>query len=89
MTGRSDGVAVEPERLAGRDPELVRDQVATGHQLGHRVLDLETRVHLEEGRDASVVDQELARAGVHVADGAGEAQGGHAQPVAEVGIDGR
>ena len=85
--GRSSGV--EPERLARRDPELVRDQVATGHELGHRVLDLEPRVHLEEGRDAAVVDQELARAGAHVADGAGEAQGGLPQPMAEVGIDGR
>ena len=89
MAGRSDGLAVEPERLAGRDPELVRDQVATGHELGHRVLDLETRVHLEEGRVAPVVDQELARAGIDVADSAGEAQGGHPEPVAEVGIDGR
>ena len=56
VTGRSDGVRVEPKRLARRDPELVRDQVATGHQLGHRVLDLETGAHLEEGRVASVVE---------------------------------
>ena len=40
----------EPERLAGGDPQLVGDEVAAGDHLGDRVLDLEPRVHLEEGR---------------------------------------
>ena len=54
VSDRVDLRLVEPERLAGGDPELVGDEVATGHDLGHRVLDLEARVHLEEeerGRD--------------------------------------
>ena len=69
-------VLAEPERLAGGDPELVRDEVASGHGLGHRVLDLEPRVHLEEGRFAALRDEELARAGADVADLAREGEGG-------------
>ena len=59
---------VEAERLAGGDPELVGDEVASGDELGDRVLDLEPRVHLEEGRLAAVVEQELAGPGADVAD---------------------
>ena len=65
----------EPERLARRDPQLVRDEVAAGHELGHRVLDLEAGVHLEEGRLAAIRDEELARAGADVADRAPRAAG--------------
>jgi hypothetical protein len=36
------------QRLAAGDPHLPVDQVEPGHQLGHRVLDLEAGVHLEE-----------------------------------------
>ena len=50
----------EPERLARGDPELVGHEVAAGDELRDRVLDLEPRVHLEEGGRPAVVDQELA-----------------------------
>ena len=38
----------ERQRLAGGNPELPFDQVEAGHRLGHRMLDLKPRVHLEE-----------------------------------------
>ena len=50
--------------------------------LGHRVLDLETRVHLEEEDLAAVVEEELAGPGAHVADRAGERERGLAEPCA-------
>ena len=37
-----------PERLAGGDPQLVGHQVAAGDRLGHRMLDLQPGVHLQE-----------------------------------------
>ena len=36
------------QRLPGGDPELLGDDVDPGHQLGHRMLHLQPRVHLEE-----------------------------------------
>ena len=89
VAGRPDGSGVEPQPLAGRDPELVGDQVAPGHELGHRMLDLEPRVHLEEGRDAAVVDEELAGARVHVADRAREGQRGVSESLAKAARHGR
>ncbi len=41
-------VLLERQRLPGGDPELPFDQVEAGHRFGHRMLDLEPRVHLEE-----------------------------------------
>ena len=57
-----------PSGLAGGDPQLVRDEVPSGHGLGHRVLHLESGVHLQEGRLPALRDEELARAGADVAD---------------------
>jgi hypothetical protein len=70
----------EPEWLTGGDPDLVGDKVTTCHELRDRVLDLEPRVHLEERERATVVEQELARPGALVADGArqGERRVAHA-----------
>ena len=86
---RRDVLLGEPERLAGRDAELVRDEVAPGHELGHRVLDLEAGVHLEERERAAIVEQELAGAGALVADGTGQPQGGLAHALAQRGVDRR
>ena len=52
-----------------RDANLPLHEVDAGHELGDRMLDLEARVHLEEVELAVAVEQELARAGVHVAGG--------------------
>src|SRR6185503_15707565 len=48
---------------------LVRDEVAAGDELRHRMLDLEAGVHLEEEEGAAVREEELARPGALVADG--------------------
>ena len=68
---RHDPVLAEAEvgqGLAGRDPQLGLDQVDVGDLLGHRVLDLDPRVHLDEHVAAVGVEQELHGAGVAVAD---------------------
>ena len=69
-----DGVAAErdvglaeAERLAGRDPELGRDEVDAGEHLGHRVLHLDPAVDLDEVVVAVAVHQELEGADVLVA----------------------
>ncbi len=66
-----DGV---PGRLRGRrhaaalgHQQLLLHEVETGHQLGHRVLDLQPGVRLEE-EEAVAVEQELHGAGADVAD---------------------
>src|SRR4029450_7553450 len=83
------GRLVEPEGLAGRDPELVGDEVASGHELGHGVLDLEAGVHLEEGRLATVVDEELAGARTDVPDGTRDCERRRAEARAERAVDSR
>ena len=80
---------LEPERLPGRNPQLVLDEVAPGHQLGDRMLDLQPGVHLEEDGFAAVVDEEFARAGADVPDGARERERRLAQPPAQCRVDGR
>src|SRR5690606_5075266 len=51
-------VGVEGERAAGRYPDLLLDQVDPGHQLRHRVLDLNAGVHLNE-EELAILVQEL------------------------------
>ena len=55
------------ERLAVGDAELLAHQVDAGDLLGHRVLDLEAGVDLEEGDVRPGADEELAGAGADVA----------------------
>ena len=44
-----DGAAgSKPGVVPGGDAQLLGDQVEPGHQLGHRVLDLQAGVHLQE-----------------------------------------
>ena len=68
-----DRVAVEgdlalPERqpLAGRYPDLLLHDVDAGHELGHRMFDLEARVRFHEIEPGLVVHEELegSRVGV-------------------------
>ena len=63
---RTGGIVVA-ERLAVGDPDHLANQVDAGDLLGDRVLDLQARVHLEEGDRAVLADQELAGAGSDVA----------------------
>jgi hypothetical protein len=66
---------------AARDVQLKLDEVEPGRRLGHRVLDLQPGVDLEEGEQllARLV-KELHGAGALVAGGVHERGGGGAQP---------
>ena len=52
----------EAERLALRDAHHLAHEIEPGHELRHRVLDLEARVHLEEVEAPVLGEQELERA---------------------------
>ena len=69
--------------------DLQPHEIEPGDFLGDRMLDLETRVDLEEVELAASVDDELNGAGVLVADGAsrGDSSGAHAG--AQLVVDGR
>ena len=78
--------AVDPDDVLARprsasvspagDPHLRLDEIDVGDLLGHGVLDLDPRVHLDEdvlaGARALGLDQELHRAGAGVVDRLGE-----------------
>ena len=51
----SELVLAQRQRLAGGDAQLLLDEVDAVDQLGHRVLDLQPGVHLEEEELAGVV----------------------------------
>jgi len=79
-------VAVEPAlRRLGREgvtlghEELEADEVEAGHQLGHRVFDLEAGVDLEEPELPRGGEHELDRPCSHVADGPGRRHGRRTQ----------
>ena len=76
------------QRLAGRHVELQPHQVEAGDQLGHRVLDLEPGVDLEEEEPAVGGKQELHGAGAQVAQRPTGLDRGRAHRLAEVGVDG-
>ena len=59
-----------------------------GHELGHGMLDLQPRVHLQEPEPAVRLEEELDRAGAHVADGPRRGDGGVAHLPAQLGVDG-
>ena len=70
------------------DEQLRAHEVDVRRLLGHGVLDLDPRVHLDEDVLAlRVVDEELDRARVHVADVRGELHGVGADAVAELGVE--
>ena len=67
----------ERQGLAGSDTHLPLDEVEAGDLLGHRMLDLQARVHLQEEellRRALAGDHELDGPGPHVVD---RPRGGH------------
>ena len=65
----------EAERLAGGDADLGGHHVEPGQHLGHRMLDLDPAVDLDEVEGARRVDEELERADVLVAGGDDGPQG--------------
>ncbi len=82
MAAEDDVLLAERERLAGRDADLLADDVDARHELRDRVLDLEARVHLEE-EEALADEQPLDRAGAAVADRARGLDGDRADPLAQ------
>ncbi len=72
MTRQRDRPLGARQRLARRDAQLPFDQIETGDQLGHPMLDLKPRVHLEEVERPVGADQELDRARAEVIDRAGQ-----------------
>lgn len=66
------------------DAQLGLDEVDVGDLLGHRVLDLDARVHLDEDVVARGVEEELDGTGVAVADLPGEAHRVGADAVAQL-----
>ena len=61
-----------------------RDEVDAGHQLRHRMLDLDAGVDLDEVEIVLLVDEELAGAGVVVAGRLDQAHGRLAHLVADL-----
>ena len=69
VPAEDDLVLRDRQRLAGRDANLLAHDVDAGDGLGDRVLDLHSRVHLEEVVGAVDVEQTLDRPRRSVADG--------------------
>ena len=67
VAAAGDRALRERQLLAGGDPDLHLDDVDAGHPFGHRVLDLDAGVHLDE-EELAVLVQELERAGAAIAD---------------------
>ncbi len=84
---RADVRHVEP--VAERHADLERDEVDAGDHLGHGVLHLEARVHLEEVELAVLVDDALDRAGIDVAGLLRQGHRGVADPCAQLVVDDR
>ena len=70
------------KRLAGGDPDALLDDVDPGDHLGHAVLDLHTRVHLQE-EVLAVLQQALDRARARVRDRGGGVGADLADPLAQ------
>src|SRR5207245_11408790 len=56
----------EREELSGRKRDLLLHQVHARGHLGHGVLDLDPRVHLDEVRSVLRIDKELERPDVAI-----------------------
>ncbi len=77
----------ERQPLAARHPQLPFDQVEAGDGLGHGMLDLQARVHLEEVEGAVTAQQEFDRACAAITDRLGGGDCGRAHVVAQIGVD--
>ena len=77
------------EGPAGRDRQLLPDDVDARDELGHPVLDLEAGVDLEEPEVAGLVEEELGRRRVPQARGTGGPQAQLVQVAALVGGEAR
>ena len=83
-----DCILRQPDPPAFRDADLRLHDVDPGDHLGHRVFDLDTRVHLDEVELAGVgIHQELDGARMRIADRAHQAQRGFTQCVPAIVIE--
>ena len=69
VAAEDDVFLAKRQRLAGGDLDLLLDQIDAGDHLGDGMFDLDACVDLDEVEIVVRVDQELACAGVDVADG--------------------
>ena len=88
VAARRQRAGVHPQGLSRRHAQLLPHDVHPVHQLGHRVLDLETGVHFQEIELAAWREQKLDRAGAEIADRSGGGGGGVAQPAPQRGRHG-
>src|SRR5450631_2473452 len=63
---------LERQFFAGRAADHLLDQIDAGDELGHRMLDLQSRVHLEEIEALVLTGDKFDGTGAVVADGLGE-----------------
>jgi hypothetical protein len=81
MAGHGDLRLRQGQRLARGHAQLPLDQIEAGDRLGHGMLDLQARVHLDEvprglRREAAPLNQKFHRSGALVAHGLGAGDGG-------------
>ena len=82
VAAERDLVLAQAQRVSGREPDLLDDQVDPGQRLGHRVLDLDPAVDLDEVEVAIRVQQELEGPGALVSGRDDAADGEVAQALA-------
>jgi hypothetical protein len=89
MAAEGDLVLRQRQWLTRGHTQLPVDQVEPGDGLGHRVLHLQTGVHLHEEEVTAAVEQEFQRASPFIADGLHGLDGHGTHARAQVGVDGR
>ena len=88
VAAQLDVLLLDGQRLAGGGEDALAHDVDAGHHLGHAVLDLHARVHLQE-EVLPVLEQALDRAGADVVDGARRVDADLADRLAHRLVDGR
>ena len=89
MPAKLDALLSQAHRLARSQADLLADEVDAGGRLGHRVLDLDPAVDLDEVEVPLPVQQELERPGALVAGGHHGADRQVPQPLAGRVVHGR
>src|SRR6185295_12699637 len=85
--GKANVLLRDREVAAARDTDLLQDEIDLGDHLGHRMLDLDAGVHLDE-IEFSVLEQELDRADAEIAKVAHRLGDGFADLVALARVEG-
>ena len=80
---------LDRQLFAGGDTDHLLDQIDAGDEFGHRMLDLQPRVHLEEEEALVLAGDEFDRAGAVVTDGLGERDRLLAHGLARGGVEQR